>query len=98
MLTGGFGHVDAKADSDETAMPTQPDPSKRRCTLLLFVATTAEEEALEHAARDRGLTFEKIKDPRLGDYNWLGLVGNETVIAVRPTREQGRVVMGAHGR
>jgi nucleoside phosphorylase len=77
---------------------TQPDASKRRCTLLLFLAVPAEEEALEQAAKERSLTFEKIKDPRLGEYHWLGNVGNETVIAVRPGREGGRVVMGALGR
>ena len=76
----------------------QPDTSKRRCTLLLFVATPAEEKALEQAVKSRNLTFEKTKDSRLGEYHWLGVVGNETVIAVRPTREQGQVVMGALGR
>ncbi len=79
-------------------MPAAPDPSKRRCTLLLFVATPAEEEGLKLAAEGRRLHFEKITDPRLGEYHWLGEVGNETVIAVRPTRERGRVVMGALGR
>jgi nucleoside phosphorylase len=71
---------------------------KRQCTLLLFVATPAEEEALKQAARGRGLTFERIRNPRLGEYHWLGVVGNETVIAIRPARERGRVVMGAIGR
>ena len=72
-------------------MPAPPDPSKRLCTLLLFLATPAEEEGLEQAAKARGLTFERIKDPKLGEFHWLGAVGNETVIAVRPTRERGRV-------
>ena len=44
------------------------------------------------------LVFEKIKDPALGEFHWLGPVGNETVIAIRPTREGGRVVMGSIGR
>jgi adenosylhomocysteine nucleosidase len=79
-------------------MPTQPDPNKRQCTLLLFLATPAEEEGLKEAAKARGLPFEKIKDSKLGEYHWLGPVGNETVIAIRPTRESGRVVMGALGR
>ncbi len=79
-------------------MPTQPDPSKRLCTLLLFLATPAEEEGLNLAANDRHLPFEKIKVPELGEYHWLGPVGNETVIAIRPAREQGRLVMGALGR
>ena len=79
-------------------MPNQPEPGKRLCTLLFFLATPAEEAALEQAAVDRRLTFEKIKDPKLGEFHWLGAVGNETVIAVRPSRERGRVVMGALGR
>ena len=78
-------------------MPNQPDPRKRQCSLLLFVATPAEEEALGQAANARHLAFERIKDPELREYHWLGAVGNETVIAVRPSREQGRVIMGAHG-
>ena len=79
-------------------MPTQAGANKRVCTLLLFLATPAEEEALEQAARDRGFPFEKIKDAKLGEYHWMGAVGNETVLAVRPSRERGRVVMGAIGR
>jgi hypothetical protein len=71
---------------------------KRQCTLLLFVATPAEEEALKQAARGRNLTFERIRDRELGEYHWQGVVGNETVIAIRPARERGRLVMGAHGR
>jgi adenosylhomocysteine nucleosidase len=62
------------------------------------VATSAEEEALEQAARSRDLTFERIRDRELGEYHWLGAVGNEAVIAIRPARERGRLVMGAHGR
>lgn len=79
-------------------MSSQADPSKGLCTLLLFLATPAEEEALEQAAQDRHLPFEKIKARDLGEYHWLGPVGNETVIAIRPAREHGRVVMGAAGR
>jgi nucleoside phosphorylase len=79
-------------------MPTPADPSRRQCTLLFFLATPAEEEALEQAARDRNLLFERIKDPKLGEYHWLGEVGSETVVAIRPSREGGRLVMGAIGR
>src|SRR5438128_2536326 len=79
-------------------MPTSAEPSKRECTLLLFLATPAEEEALQQAVQGRKLPFEKIKDAKLGEYHWLGIVGNETVIAVRPSREGGRLVMGALGR
>jgi hypothetical protein len=62
------------------------------------LALPSEEEALELAVKERQLPFEKIKDPDLGEYHWLGSVGNEMVIAIRPTRELGRVVMGALGR
>ena len=79
-------------------MAGQPDLSKRRCSLLLFLATPAEEEALAQSARNRGVAFEKIKDPQLGEYHWLGAVGSETIIAIRPIREGGRLVMGALGR
>jgi hypothetical protein len=33
--------------------PAQPDPGKRECTLLLFVATSDEEKALKQALRSR---------------------------------------------
>lgn len=84
-------------------MQDESDLQKRRCTLLLFVATTSEEEELKNAATRQGISFEKVKDDKLkqfgwGEYHWLGQVGSETVIAVRPTRESGGVVMGAIGR
>jgi nucleoside phosphorylase len=78
--------------------PAQPDPGKRECTLLLFVATSDEEKALKQALRSRNLPFDKIKHPELGEHHWVGVIGNETVIAVPPAREHGRVVMGALGR
>src|SRR5208283_3628066 len=40
-------------------MPTQQDATKRQCSLLLFLATPAEEEALKQAASGRHLAFEK---------------------------------------
>jgi adenosylhomocysteine nucleosidase len=84
-------------------MPAAPDPQKRQCTLLLFVATSTEEDALKDAATHRGIPFEKVKDPELrqygwGEYHWLGPIGSEIVIAVRPTREKGNAAMGALGR
>ncbi len=79
-------------------MPSQSDPNKRRCSLLLFVATPSEEEALEQAARDFHITLEPIVDSQVGAYSWLGTVGSETVIAIRPIKEHGRVVMGSLGR
>jgi nucleoside phosphorylase len=83
-------------------MPAQPDPSKWRCSLLLFLATPAEEKGLEEAVVARSLPFERIKkrDSPLGeDYHWLGPVGNEAaVIAMRPARAgDRRLVMGSIG-
>lgn len=74
--------------------------------MLLFLATPAEEEALERAAselqvqceKDRALTS-SLRARGLGDEVWrLGTIGAETVIAVGPSRERGRTVMGAAGR
>lgn len=84
-------------------MPAELGPQKRQCTLLLFVATSSEEDALKEVTKTHSLPFEKVKDSKLrqygwGEYHWLGTVGNEIVIAVRPTRESSRVVMGALGR
>jgi nucleoside phosphorylase len=62
------------------------------------LAVPAEEEALLEVARDRGLQVERVRDPHLGEFHWLGVIGNETVIAVRPTKEGGRVKMGPIGR
>lgn len=86
-------------------MSISPDSGPGPCTLLLFVATPAEEKALELKAKEFGLPFEKdselvgrLNNLELAESRHLGQVGNETVIAVRPSRERGRVVMGAHGR
>ena len=79
-------------------MPIDIEPHKQVCTLLLFVATQAEEDALIAVATERGIPLERIKHPKLGEYHWLGQVGDETVIASRPVRESGRVVMGEIGR
>lgn len=80
-------------------MATTIEPHKQVCSLLLFVATPTEEAALKAAAAGRMLSFEKIKHPKLGEYHWLGQVGDETVIATRPARETGnKFVMGEIGR
>ncbi len=84
-------------------MLTESDAVTPQPTLLLFVATSAEHDALEHAYKARNIPFKKTKDEKLkpfgwGEYHSLGQVGYETVIAVPPTREEGRVVMGALGR
>lgn len=73
-------------------------PEKRSCSLLVFLATPAEEDALVEALKGRGLPYEKISDPAVGEYHFLGTIGNEAVTAVRPARERGRIVMGAMGR
>lgn len=81
-------------------MSTTIDPDKGLCSLLLFLATSAEEEGLATAARERGLPFERQKHPKLQEeYHWLGQIGYEPgVIAIRPVRQGGRVVMGSIGR
>ncbi len=79
-------------------MSNRSDPSKLQCSLLLFLAVPTEEEALLEVARGRDLIVERIIHPSLGEYHWLDAIGNETVIAVRPTRESGRVTMGPIGR
>lgn len=76
-----------------------PDPTKGQCSLLLLVATPAEEEGLKEAARGN-YPFELIKkkDSSFGEeYHWFGSIGNETVIALRPARTGGRLVMGSIG-
>ena len=78
---------------------SQPDHVDRTvCSLLLFLATPAEEAGLVKAAQDRRLEFEKIKDRHLGGLLRFGQIGTETVIASLPRRESGRIVMGSHGR
>ena len=80
-----------------------PSPS---CSLLLFLATPAEEEGVERAANELGVKFEKdreltksLRAEGVGrETAWsLGTVGAETVVAIGPSRERGRLVMGAHG-
>src|SRR5205807_936345 len=44
--------------------------------------------------------FERIKkkdSPLQEEYHWLGPIGNETVIAIRPVRDGHRLVMGSIG-
>jgi len=70
------------------------------------LATSAEEEAMERAAGEIGVEFKKdseltksLRAKGSGDEAWrLGTIGAETVVAVGPSRERGRPVMGAHGR
>jgi adenosylhomocysteine nucleosidase len=78
------------------------DPRKGRCSLLLLVATPAEEKGLEEEVKARKLPFERIKrkdSPLREDYHWLGPIGNEVaVISMSPARtEDNRLVMGSIG-
>lgn len=76
------------------------------CSLLLFVATSAEEKALKEQAAE--LELDCRKDPALtrhfrqygltDDVWMLGNIGGETIIAVGCSRFRGNLVMGPHGR
>lgn len=76
------------------------------CSLLLFVATSAEEKALKKQAAKFKLDFRKdpaltkhFRENRLTDEAWtLGTIGGETVVAVGCSRIKGSAVMGPHGR
>jgi adenosylhomocysteine nucleosidase len=76
------------------------------CSLLLFLATSAEEDALKEVAKEYGVEFgrdtaltEHFRFFGLGDKAWrLGRIGGETVIAIGASRDKGHVVMGAQGR
>jgi nucleoside phosphorylase len=76
------------------------------CSLLLFVATSAEEDALQEQAGKFGLPMQKnpaltrhFKEWGLRDEAWvLGKIGEETVVAVGCSRIKGRAVMGPLGR
>ncbi len=89
-------------------MPDPPDGPLPRpvCSLLLFLATSAEEDALKEVAKEFGVEYgrdaaltEHFRLFGLGDRAWrLGRIGGETVIAIGASRDRGRAVMGAHGR
>jgi adenosylhomocysteine nucleosidase len=76
------------------------------CSLLLFVATPTEEDALREQAARLGLPVRKdpaltkhFRDWGLRDEAWtLGTIGAETVVAVGCSRSKGKAVMGPHGR
>src|SRR5215218_6999464 len=81
-------------------MSTQGEPDKTQCSLLLMVATPTEEEELLKEVQERKLPVELVRkrDSAIKeDYHWFGRIGNETVIAMRPARTGGRVVMGSIG-
>src|SRR5438067_4132173 len=76
------------------------------CSLLLFVATSVEEDALKRAAAALGLEFRKeaslskfLRERGLKDDAWmLAQIGAEKVVAIGRSSEGGKAVMGAHGR
>ncbi len=76
------------------------------CSLLLFVATPAEENAMVDQAKALGLNCQKVpeltsylRERGLRDNAWsLGTIGGETVIAIGCSRIKGSVVMGPYGR
>ncbi len=77
-------------------------PGELRCSLLLLVATPAEEKGLKEAADARGVPYVKVRtrESRLGvEYYDLGPVGNEIgVIALPPSRDdEKKLVMGSIG-
>lgn len=76
------------------------------CSLLLFVATSAEENALLEQAANLGLPCQKdaalthhFREKGLRDDAWsLGTIGGETVVAIGCSRIKGNPVMGPYGR
>jgi nucleoside phosphorylase len=73
-----------------------------RCSLLLLVATPAEEKGLKEAARELKIQWEQVKakeSPLQIEYYDLGAIGNEVgVIALPPSRdEDDKLVMGSIG-
>jgi nucleoside phosphorylase len=79
-------------------MPPPSNPTARTCSLLLFLATPAEEKGLKEAARHRDVPFEKGREPIAGEqYHDLGTIGDETVFAICPVRVGGALVMGSIG-
>ena len=86
-------------------IPAEAPPPLPICSLLLFVATPTEEDALREQAprfnlqfqRDAGLT-RYLRGMGLRDDAWtLGTIGAETVVAIGCSRHRGRAVMGPHG-
>ncbi|HEX3659734.1 MAG TPA: nucleoside phosphorylase-like protein [Pirellulales bacterium] len=88
----------AKADEVQLPWPV--------CSLLLFVATSAEENALQEQAAKLELPCQKypaltnhFRERGLRDDAWsLGTIGGETVIAIGCSRIKGNPVMGPYGR
>ena len=54
-----------------------------QCDVLILVTTTSEREQLEVAAKEMGLSFQKITHSKHGRYYSLGMLGHNRVHAVR---------------
>ena len=81
------GHEDDKGAATGLDMATQQDAGKLQCSLLLFLATPAEEKGLEEAVTALGFHSSgsgSNESPLGKDYCWLGPVGDETIIAICP--------------
>ncbi len=83
-------------------MHEKPVPHEFRCSLLLLVATPAEERGLKEAADTCGIPFLKVKakdTPLKVDYYDLGPVGNEPGVIVLPPSldPEKKFVMGSIG-
>jgi adenosylhomocysteine nucleosidase len=53
------------------------------CDLLLFFATSSEKDALQGAAKQRGIPFHRKSHPTLGRFYWMGRIGDDRVNAVQ---------------
>ena len=53
------------------------------CDLLLFFATSSERDALQGAAKQRGIPFHRKSHPTLGRFFWMDRIGDNRVNGVR---------------
>lgn len=53
------------------------------CDILLFFATSSERDALQDAAKQRGIPFHRKSHPALGRFYWMDKIGDYRVNAVR---------------
>ena len=53
------------------------------CDILLFFATSSERDALQDAAKQRGIPFHRKSHPTLGRFYWMDKIGDNRVNAVR---------------
>lgn len=84
----------------------EPQLQRPICSLLLFLATSAEQRGLKRAAEAYHISCTKdpeltryFQQAKLNDEAWrIGPFGPETVIAIGPSRKSGQAIMGAYGR